>query len=63
MYLKTLTHYIKSLHTIIEVHYVEIESKINFPGVGGWVGGGGWGWVAGETGNKTNSAKLNLSLG
>ena len=25
----------KSLHTIIEVHYVEIESQINFPGVGG----------------------------
>ena len=29
----------KSLHTIIEVHYVEIESKINFPGVVGGVGG------------------------
>ena len=39
-YLKTLKHYIKSLHTIIEVHYVEIVSEINFPGLVG--GGGGW---------------------
>ena len=27
--------------------------KINFHG---WVGGGGWGWVAGSIGNKTFSA-------
>ena len=26
-------------------------------------GGGGWGWVAGSSGNKANSAQLELELG
>ena len=31
------------------------DCKINFPG------GGGWGWVAGLTKNKANSAQLSLA--
>ena len=39
----------------LELNWMLAECKINFPG------GGGWGWVAGLTKNKANSAQLGLA--
>ena len=39
-------------------------AEINYHGwVGGWVGGGGWGWVAGSNETKANSAQFGLNCG
>ena len=47
----------------VKLYIIEIHFSWKNTLLGGWLGGWMDGWMVGESGNKANSAKLEMELG